>query len=87
MRPKLKSGKNVTSTDVEAARAPGATDLEIHDTDFDCCGICMFNRYAPMAWIRGSRATKLFYRERARKTAREGYVSMSNKYLPQPAAT
>jgi uncharacterized peroxidase-related enzyme len=38
-------GKLVTRTDVEAARAEGATDLEIHDTVLIAAAFCMFNRY------------------------------------------
>jgi len=39
------SGKNVTSSDIESARAHGATDLEIHDTVLIAAAFCMFNRY------------------------------------------
>ena len=38
-------GKSVTSSDVEAARAEGATDLEIHDTVLIAAAFCMYNRY------------------------------------------
>ncbi|MFI7673508.1 carboxymuconolactone decarboxylase family protein [Actinophytocola sp. NPDC049390] len=38
-------GKNVTTDLVEAARAEGATDLEIHDTVLIAAAFCMFNRY------------------------------------------
>ncbi|MGM1062896.1 carboxymuconolactone decarboxylase family protein [Saccharothrix sp. Mg75] len=40
-----KSGKEVTADLVEAARARGATDLEIHDTVLIAAAFCMFNRY------------------------------------------
>jgi hypothetical protein len=39
------SGKLVTSEDVEAARAEGATDIEIHDTVLIAAAFSMFNRY------------------------------------------
>jgi uncharacterized peroxidase-related enzyme len=39
------SGKNVTAEDVAAARAEGATDLEIHDTVLIAAAFCMYNRY------------------------------------------
>jgi uncharacterized peroxidase-related enzyme len=39
------SGKHVSSCDVEAARASGATDMEIHDTVLIAAAFCMFNRY------------------------------------------
>ncbi|MER7416586.1 carboxymuconolactone decarboxylase family protein [Micromonospora peucetia] len=39
------SGREVTPELVEAARAEGATDLEIHDTVLIAAAFCMFNRY------------------------------------------
>jgi uncharacterized peroxidase-related enzyme len=39
------SGLAVTDEDVAAARAEGATDLEIHDTVLIAAAFCMFNRY------------------------------------------
>jgi uncharacterized peroxidase-related enzyme len=39
------SGKHISSCDVEAARASGATDMEIHDTVLIAAAFCMFNRY------------------------------------------
>jgi uncharacterized peroxidase-related enzyme len=38
-------GKLVTSTDIEAARREGATDLEIHDTVLIAAAFSMYNRY------------------------------------------
>jgi uncharacterized peroxidase-related enzyme len=38
-------GKSVTTADVEAARAEGATDLEIHDAVLIAAAFCMYNRY------------------------------------------
>lgn len=38
-------GKQVTTADVEAARAEGATDTEIHDAVLIAAAFCMFNRY------------------------------------------
>jgi len=38
-------GNNVTEADVAAARAEGATDLEIHDTVLIAAAFCMYNRY------------------------------------------
>ena len=40
-----RSGKDVTTADVEAAREAGATDLEIHDTVLIAAAFCLFNRY------------------------------------------
>ncbi len=39
------SGKSVVSSDIESAKAQGATDLEIHDTVLIAAAFCMFNRY------------------------------------------
>ncbi len=39
------SGRAVTTEAVEAARAEGATDVEIHDTILIAAAFCMFNRY------------------------------------------
>jgi uncharacterized peroxidase-related enzyme len=39
------SGRAVTAADVEAARAAGASDVEIHDTVLIAAVFCMFNRY------------------------------------------
>ncbi|NBE85296.1 carboxymuconolactone decarboxylase family protein [Micromonospora rubida] len=39
------SGRSVTPELVEAARAEGATDVEIHDTVLIAAAYCMFNRY------------------------------------------
>jgi uncharacterized peroxidase-related enzyme len=40
-----RSGRDVTEADIEAARAEGATDLEIHDTVLIAAAFCMYNRY------------------------------------------
>jgi uncharacterized peroxidase-related enzyme len=39
------SGRAVTPEAIEAARAAGATDVEIHDTVLIAAAFCMFNRY------------------------------------------
>lgn len=38
-------GRKVTSELVDAARAEGATDVEVHDTVLIAAAFCMFNRY------------------------------------------
>ncbi|MEN3541427.1 carboxymuconolactone decarboxylase family protein, partial [Microbispora sp. ZYX-F-249] len=40
-----RGGREVTEEQVAAARAEGATDLEIHDTVLIAAAFCMFNRY------------------------------------------
>jgi uncharacterized peroxidase-related enzyme len=66
------SGKDVTSHDVERARERGATDREIHDTVLIAAAFCMYNRYVDglATWQPDDPA---MYRERAAKTAQEGY--------------
>lgn len=39
------SGRQVTPEDIEAARATGAGDREIHDTVLIAAAFCMYNRY------------------------------------------
>jgi uncharacterized peroxidase-related enzyme len=39
------SGRAVTSADADAARAAGASDVEIHDTVLIAAAFCMYNRY------------------------------------------
>src|SRR5271167_67931 len=78
-----KGGKNVTAEAVETARSLGATDLEIHDTVLIAAAFCMYNRYVDglATWQPEDEA---MYRQRGKKTARDGYVTMSREYLPQP---
>ncbi|MGN9838198.1 carboxymuconolactone decarboxylase family protein [Nonomuraea sp. H19] len=40
-----RGGQEVTGEHVNAARAAGATDLEIHDTVLIAAAFCMYNRY------------------------------------------
>jgi uncharacterized peroxidase-related enzyme len=40
-----RGGQVVTTADVAAARAAGASDVEIHDTVLIAAAFCMFNRY------------------------------------------
>jgi uncharacterized peroxidase-related enzyme len=75
-------GKQVTSTDIDAARAAGAADIEIHDTVLIAAAFCMYNRYVDGLDTWQPHDEQL-YRERGKKTAKEGYVSMSKEYLPK----
>ena len=65
-----RSGKAVTSETVEAARAAGASDVEIHDTVLIAAAFCMFNRYVD------GLATFA-------PAAREDYVSMAERIVTQ----
>ena len=66
-------GKLVTTADVEAARARGATDVEIHDTVLIAAAFCMYNRYVDglATW---TPADEGLYDEMGERMAREGYV-------------
>jgi uncharacterized peroxidase-related enzyme len=73
-------GKLVTAADIEAARAEGATDIEIHDTILIAAAFCMYNRYVDgLATVQP--ADPAFYRERGRRVALDGYVTVSEEYL------
>jgi uncharacterized peroxidase-related enzyme len=78
-----KGGKHVTAAEADAARAEGATDIEIHDTVLIAAAFCMYNRYVDglATWQPQEEA---LYRERGKKVARDGYVQVSREYIPQP---
>lgn len=78
-------GKNVTTADVEKARAEGATDLEIHDTVLIAAAFCMYNRYVDGLATWQPEDPNL-YRERGAMVARDGYVAanLTNRMNPQP---
>src|ERR1017187_2750599 len=80
------SGKYVTTADVEAARKVGATDIEIHDTVLMAAAFCMYNRYVDGLDTWQPHDEEL-YRQRGKKTAKEGYITMSQEYLPQENRT
>jgi uncharacterized peroxidase-related enzyme len=78
-------GKLVTTADVEAARSQGATDLEIHDTVLISAAFCMYNRYVDgLGTVQPD--DEALYRERGRRVARDGYVTVSEEYLASHAA-
>jgi uncharacterized peroxidase-related enzyme len=65
-------GKLVTTEDVEAARALGATDMEIHDTVLIAAAFCMYNRYVDglATWQPREEA---MYEKMGKHLASEGY--------------
>jgi uncharacterized peroxidase-related enzyme len=81
-----KGGKQVTTANVEAARSAGATDMEIHDTVLIAAAFCMYNRYVDGLDTWQPHDEEL-YRQRGKKTAKEGYVAMSQEYLQQANMT
>jgi uncharacterized peroxidase-related enzyme len=68
------SGRAVTDDLVAAARAAGATSVEIHDTVLIAAAFCMFNRYVDglATWAPEDRAA---YLPRARVVAERGYLA------------
>jgi uncharacterized peroxidase-related enzyme len=67
-------GKNVTTADVEFARAEGATDIEIHDTVLIAAAFCMFNRYVDGLDTWQPDDDEL-YDKMGEQRAREGYLT------------
>jgi uncharacterized peroxidase-related enzyme len=80
-----RGGKNVTAEAVAHARELGATDIEIHDTVLIAAAFCMYNRYVDGLGTTQPR-DEAMYRERGKRVARDGYVSVSKEYLPVEAA-
>jgi len=68
------SGRNVTAESIEAAKALGATDIEIHDTVLIAAAFCMFNRYVDGlgTWAPQPNAA---YLEMGEGMAHRGYVN------------
>jgi uncharacterized peroxidase-related enzyme len=73
-----KGGKHVTANSVADARAAGATDMEIHDTVLIAAAFCMYNRYVDgLDTVQPK--DEAMYRERGKRVARDGYVSVSKE--------
>ena len=73
-----RDGKNVTSSDVQAAREQGATDMEIHDTVLIAAAFCMYNRYVDglATWQPKDPG---MYAQMGDHLAREGYRTSSQR--------
>jgi uncharacterized peroxidase-related enzyme len=67
------SGRNVTTADIDQARAEGATDKEIHDTVLIAAAFSMFNRYVDglATW---TPTEPEMYDVMGKRMAHEGYV-------------
>jgi uncharacterized peroxidase-related enzyme len=77
-------GLNVTAADVDAARAQGATDVEIHDTVLIAAAFCMFNRYVDgLATMTPDDPDA--YLPRARILVEQGYLAPVPYPPPDPA--
>ncbi len=67
------SGKQVTASDVAAARAAGASDTEIHDAVLIAAAFCMFNRYVDGLATFTPRDEES-YDQMGQRMARDGYA-------------
>jgi uncharacterized peroxidase-related enzyme len=77
-------GRLVQTSDVEAARAEGATDKEIHDTVLIAAAFCMFNRYVDglATWTPGEQA---IYDQIGVQLGTRGYVdAIPSEPMPMP---
>ena len=78
------SGRAVSSDDVAAARAAGATDIEIHDTVLIAALFCLYNRYVDgLAAVTPDDAG--YYRTLADRIVHRGYLRPEGGF-PAPAA-
>ena len=69
-------GKQVIAEDIAAAKAEGATDLEIHDTVLIAAAFCMYNRYVDGLGTWQPRDESM-YAEMGRQLAEHGYLRSS----------
>lgn len=65
-------GNQVKEEDIKAARAEGATDLEIHDTVLIAAAFCMYNRYVDGLGTWAPEENEA-YDETGKMLAHEGY--------------
>ncbi|MEZ0542508.1 carboxymuconolactone decarboxylase family protein [Fibrella arboris] len=68
-------GKYVTAEQIDAARAEGATDRDIHDTVLIAAAFCMFNRYVDGLATVAPVNDPDFYRNRAALISTNGYAA------------
>ncbi len=87
-----RGGKQVRAEDVAAARAEGATDLEIHDTVLIAAAFCMYNRYVDGLATALPPDGEAWFRERGKRVAEGGYMAAAQAYIgpafnsPMPGA-
>lgn len=67
------SGSKVQSEDVDAAKAAGASDKDIHDTVLIAAAFCMFNRYVDGLGADTPKDAS-FYAETGKALAERGYT-------------
>jgi uncharacterized peroxidase-related enzyme len=74
-----KNGNQVTQHDIDAARASGATDLEIHDTVLIASLFCLYNRYVDgLATLTPS--DPAFYTALGKRITTRGYLMPAEGY-------
>jgi uncharacterized peroxidase-related enzyme len=66
-------GRKVDDASVDAAKALGASEVEIHDTVLIAAAFCMFNRYVDGLATRLPDSPEV-YQERARQIVKSGYL-------------
>ena len=80
------SGRHVSNADVAAARAEGATDIEIHDTVLIAALFCLYNRY-----VDGLGAFTpehpAYYRTLADRIVHRGYLRPEGGFASPPASS
>jgi uncharacterized peroxidase-related enzyme len=77
-------GKHVTEDDVAAARAEGATDLEIHDTVLIAAVFCMCNRYVDGLNTWAPHEVNI-YRASAEQIVAQGYSAVTETAIAHAA--
>lgn len=72
-------GKAVTQADIDAAKAQGATEQEIHDTVLIAAAFCMYNRYVD--GLNTFQPAEIeAYHETGKRLAEQGYINS----IPKP---
>ncbi len=66
--------REVSNADIAAARAVGATDMDIHNTVLISSAFCMFNRYVDGLATNQPPQADAIYSHRAEDVARAGYL-------------
>jgi hypothetical protein len=73
------SGQAVQLSDADAARAAGASDLEIHDTVLIAALFCMYNRYVD-GLAAATPSDPNYYEALGKRITTRGYAAPSNGY-------
>lgn len=68
-----RGGKTVTTELIDAARAEGATDVELHDTVLIAAAFCMFNRYVDGLGTAVPQSPEDYYPASAKRIVTQGY--------------